>query len=92
MDPQFRGVLSGLIQMVLAATLLFFSLRLLWSDLNRPESEPDPFQLFIDRHGPPWLRRIFEYPLYPDEVVIISVLIAAATFGAFKWLIDFVFG
>lgn len=72
--------------------LLFFWLQWQRSDLNRPESEPDPFEVFLDRHGPPWLRRIFEYPLYPDEVVIVAVLVAAATFGLIVWLTDLVFG
>lgn len=92
MDKQYLAILSSIIQLALAILLLYFSFRVLWSDLNRPESEPDPFEVFLDRHAPPWLQRIYQYPLYADEVVIISVLIAIASFGAFKWLVDFVFG
>lgn len=92
MDKQYLAVLSFVIQLALAVILLVFSFRLLWSDLNRPESEPDPFEVFLDRHAPPWLRRFYKCPLYPDEAAIVAVLVAATTFGLFVWLIDLVFG
>ncbi|MCW8129375.1 MAG: hypothetical protein KIS92_03240 [Planctomycetota bacterium] len=71
---------------------IFFILRWLLRELQKPESEPDRFELYLAQHGPPWLKRLLKHPLYADEAAIIAVLIAASGFYICVWLIDLLMG